>query len=136
VLWLFMAVAMSAHGVLGLFEARIIEKITSGEMQMSAGMFLLCAVCWLIPLTMAVLCVALKERANRWSNLILAAIFTVLNVYHFIGHLAEPSVHQLLIIFATVVVTALTFLYALRWPGREGTAHKQRGGEQVVAPGG
>lgn len=119
VLWIFMAVAMSAHAVLSLFEPDIIEQITSGEMEMSTLMWLFMSLFWIVPLVMAYLSMTLKDLANRWVNLILSIIFTVLNIFHLIEHLAEPSVHQILIIGSTVVVTALIILYALTWPKEE-----------------
>jgi len=117
VLWLFMAVAMSAHGVLAFMEPGAMEQI--GEMQISAGMFLFMSLFWWVPLVMAVLSVTLKDLANRWANMILGIVFTVLSIFHLTEHLAQSSVHQILIIGSTVVVAALIFLYALRWPKQE-----------------
>lgn len=117
VLWIFMAVAMSAHSVLAFMEPGAMEQI--GEMQISAGMFLFMALFWWVPLVMAVLSVTLKDLANRWTNMILGIVFTALNIFHLIEHLADPSAHQILIIASTVVVTALIFWYALKWPKQE-----------------
>jgi len=117
VLWIFMAVAMSAHGVLAFMEPGAMEQI--GEMQMGAGMFLFMALFWWVPLVMAVLSVTLKDLANRWTNMILGIVFTALNIFHLTEHLADPSAHQILIIGSTVVVTALIFWYALKWPKQE-----------------
>ena len=119
VLWIWMAVAMSAHSLLFLFETGAIEKVISGEMAMGPGMLLLSSLFWLVPLVMAFLSLNLKDLANRWANMILGIVFTVFNVFHLIEHLAEPSVHQILIIGSTVVATALIFWYALRWPKQE-----------------
>ena len=116
VLWLFMAVAMSAHGVLSVFEPGVIEQITSGEMQISAGMFLFMSLFWLVPLIMAFLSVTLKDVANRWANIILGIVFAVLNIFHLTEHFAHPLVHQLLIVCSTIVVAVLIFWYALKWP--------------------
>jgi len=117
VLWIFMAVAMSAHSVLAFMEPGAMEQI--GEMQISAGVFLFMALFWWVPLVMAVLSVTLKDLANRWTNIILGIVFTALNIFHLIEHLAQPSAHQILIIGSTVVVTALIFWYALKWPKQE-----------------
>lgn len=117
VLWIFMAVAMSAHGVLAFMEPGAMEQI--GEMQMGAGMLLFMALFWWVPLVMAVLSVTLKDLANRWTNMILGIVFTALNIFHLIEHLADPSAHQILIIGSTVVVTALIFWHALKWPKQE-----------------
>jgi len=117
VLWIFMAVAMSAHGVLAFMGPGAMEQI--GEMQMGAGMLLFMALFWWVPLVMAVLSVTLKDLANRWANIILGIVFTALNIFHLIEHLTDPSAHQILIIGSTVVVTALIFWHALKWPKQE-----------------
>ena len=117
VLWIFMAVAMVAHSVLAFMEPGAMEQIE--EMPISAGMFLFMALFWWVPLVMAVLSVTLKDLANRWTNIILGIVFTALNIFHLIEHLADPSAHQILIIGSTVVVTALIFWHALKWPKQE-----------------
>ena len=124
VLWLFMAVAMSAHMVLSVFEPGVIQQITSGKMQISEEMFLFMALFWLIPLTMAFLSVTLKDLANRRANITVGIVFTALNIFHSLFelmvqpsiHMIQPSLHQLLIDGSTVVVTALIVWYAWKWP--------------------
>jgi len=121
VLWIWMAVAVSAHSLLFLFEPGAIEKVTSGEMKWGAWMLLFNALFWLIPLVMAFLSVTLKDTANRWANMILGGIFTILNIGHLIEAISHfgLAVHQILIVGSTVVATALIFWYALRWPGQQ-----------------
>jgi hypothetical protein len=128
VLWLFMAVAYSAHMALSIFEPGVIKLITDGKMQISEGEFIFSALfAWLIPLTMAFLSVTLKDYANRRTNIILGIVFTVGNIFHLLYeqlaqpsiHMAQPSVHQLLLNLSTVVVTALIVWYAWRWPVRK-----------------
>lgn len=114
VLWIFMAVAMSAHSVFAFMDPKAVEQMK--EMQISPMMFLFMALFWLIPLIMAFLSVTLKDSVNRWVNIILSFIFTIFNIFHFTEHLAQPSIQQIVIIGSTVVVTALIFYYAIRWP--------------------
>ena len=122
VLWIFMAVAMSAHSVLFFMEPGAVEEIMSGVMEgveMGPGMLLFMALFWWVPLVMAFLSVTLKDSANRWTNVVLGAIFTLLNIWHLIEHIAKPSPAQLLLIVSTVVVTALVIWYAAKWPKQE-----------------
>jgi len=115
VLWLFMAVAMSAHSILAFMDPAAMEEL--GEMQMSAGMFVFMALFWLIPLIMAFLSLTLKDSASRWANIVLGIVFTLLNIWHLVEHLTTAlAVHQILIIASTVVVTALIAWYAWKWP--------------------
>ncbi len=117
VLWLFMAVAMSAHSVLAFMERDVVEQVW--EMQLSAGMFVFMALFWLIPLIMAFLSLTLQDAANRWANIVLGVVFTLLNIWHLTEHLAPPLVHQILVIGSTIVVTALIAWHALKWPEQE-----------------
>jgi len=48
---------------------------------------------------------------------LLGIVFTLLNLWHFIGHLASPA--QILITGSAVAVTALIAWYAWRWPKPE-----------------
>jgi hypothetical protein len=118
VLWIFMAVAMSAHSVLTFMDKGMVEQVW--KMEMGPGMMLFMAIFYWVPLVMAVLSVTLKDSANRWANMILGIVFTVLNIFHLVEHLTTgPSAHQILIIGSTVVVTALIFWSALKWPKQE-----------------
>jgi len=117
VLWLFMAVAMSAHSVLSFMERDVVEQMW--EMQMGVGMLVFMALFWLVPLIMAVLSLTLKDSANRWTNIVLGIVFTLLNIGHLVEHLTPPVVHQILILASTVVVTALIAWYAWKWPKQE-----------------
>jgi hypothetical protein len=119
VLWIFMAVAMSAHGVLSFMEPGVIDQIMAGEVEgavMSPAMLLFMAIFWWVPLVMAFLSVTLKDAVNRRVNMVLAIIFTILNIYHLIEHIMNPSAAQLLLVASTVVVTALIIWYTARWP--------------------
>ena len=117
VLWLFMAVAMSAHSVLSFMERDVVEQMW--EMQMGVGMLVFMALFWLVPLIMAALSLTLKDSANRWANIVLGIVFTLLNIGHLVEHLTPPVVHQILILASTVVVTALIAWYAWKWPKQE-----------------
>jgi len=114
VLWVFMAVAMSAHAILGFMEPGAMEKMAMGP-----GMLLFFALFWLVPLWLAFVSMTVKDSCNRWTNFILGIIFTILNIFHLTEHLAQPSVHQLLIICSTIVITALIAWYAWKWPKQE-----------------
>ena len=128
VLWLFMAVAYSAHMALSIFEPGVIELVADGEMQLSEGDFIFSVLfAWLIPLTMAFLSLTLKDLANRRANIILGIVLTAVNIFHLLFeqlaqpsfHMAQPSIHQLILNISTVVVTALIVWYAWRWPKQE-----------------
>jgi len=119
VLWLFMAVAMSAHAVLSVMEPGGMEKIAEEAAAMGPGMLVFMALFWLVPLWLAFVSMTVKGSSNRWVNFVLGIIFTLLNIFHLTEHLAEPSAVQILIVGSTVVVTALIAWYAWKWPKQE-----------------
>jgi len=126
VLWIFAAVAMSAHYVLLFFEPDALREIISEEVTLetkrtNARLAIMEAFTdWLIPLTMAFLSVTLTGLANRYLNMVLGGLFTLLSIFHLVKcpviHISKKTpVHQLLICSSTVVVTALIFWYAWNW---------------------
>jgi hypothetical protein len=121
VLWIFTAVAMSAHYAMYVFEPSGLQKTLSGETTLARALAISEAFTnWLIPLTMAFLSVTLGNLANRNLNMVLGGLFTLLSIIHIarcpIVHISnKPSVHQLLLCISTVVVTALIFWYAWNW---------------------
>jgi hypothetical protein len=128
VLWLIMAVAYSAHMALSIFEPGVIAALTAGDIKISEGVFIFSAIfAWLIPLTMAFLSVTLKDLTNRRANMVVGIGVTVCNIGHLLVeqvmqpsiHMAQPSIHQLLLNLSTVVVTALIVWYAWKWPKLE-----------------
>jgi len=119
VLWVFMAVAMSAHCLFGFMGPGAMEKMAAEMAAMGPGMMVFLVLFWLVPLWLAFVSMTVKDSCNRWVNLILGIIFTILNVGHFIEHLAPPSPAQILIIGSTVVVTALIAWYAWKWPKQQ-----------------
>ena len=133
-LWILMAVAMSAHSILLFME--MIEKIElplepprevylvvipEWVMAMDpAQMLFIMSLYWLIPLWMAFLSVTLKDVANRRVNLVLGVIFTIVNILHIFGcPVAHASAHQILIVLSTIVVSLLIVGYAWKWPKEE-----------------
>lgn len=128
VLWLIMAIAYSAHMALSIFEPGVVNQIADGKMQIGEGTFIFSVFfAWIIPLTLAFLSLVLKDPANRRTNIILGIVMTVGNIFHLLFeqlaspsiHMAQPSIHQLLLNLSTVVVTAFVVWYAWRWPVRK-----------------
>jgi uncharacterized membrane protein len=124
VLWVFLAVSMSAAMILTLLGPGVIEDLMAGEMEGTAitnGMLVLFSFFWLIPLIMAVLSLTLKDSANRWTNFALGVIFTVFGIGHLISHLVAGQLPpaQVLIYIAFFVVPGLITWYAWKWPKQE-----------------
>ena len=118
-LWVFIAVAMAAHSMFGIMTPGGLEKAISEVEAMGPGILVFMALFWLVPLWLAFVSITLKGASNRWVNFVLGIIFTILNIYHFVEHLAEPSVEQILILGSTVVFAVLIVIFAWKLPKEE-----------------
>ena len=116
VLWIIMGVAM--YRCTAFFDTGGVEGYI-GELAdiQTPEMLLILALWWLIPFFMAFLSVTLKDSINRWTNITVGIVFTILNIYHLALHFTwmAPTVHQVLIAGSTVVFTALIAWYAWKW---------------------
>ena len=117
-LWFFTAIAMLAHSVVFFMEPGAIQQIMTGVIEgweMGPGILLFMALMFLVPLVMAFLTLILKDSIDRPLNIIMGIVFTGLNIFDFIGHLAHPSVHAILLVGSTIVVTILIVWHAWNW---------------------
>ena len=123
VLWVFMAVGMSAAVILYFMMPGVVEEIIAGEMegmQISDGLLAGFAIFWLIPLIMAVLCLTLKDAPNRWTNFVLSIIFGVFYLVDVIGDLSRWGLSgDTLMGIAAIVVAAFIAWFAWKWPKQE-----------------
>jgi hypothetical protein len=123
VLWIFLAVGMSAAMILYLMMPGAIEEIMAGEMggmRISDGLSIFFAIFWLIPLIMAVLSLTLKASPNRWLNFVLAILFGLFYIFDVSGHLAAGEIGgHLLMSIVGIVVAAFIAWFAWRWPKQQ-----------------
>jgi hypothetical protein len=128
VLWVLMAVCISAHSILVGVDPAAMKRMAEEAAVAGPGMWVFLALFWLVPLWMAFVTMTVKSSCNRWANFVLGIIFTVLNIFHFFecgvplmktGPLTEPTAHHILLVGSTVVATALIAWYAWKWPKQE-----------------
>ena len=118
VLWIFLAVSMSAYFMLYLMMPGLIEGVIVGvidETQISEELLLVYAIFWLVPLTMAFLSLILKDSINRWVNLIMGAIWLILGTMISVTN-GYISIAHLLIDIALNVVCVIIIWHAWKWP--------------------
>jgi len=121
VLWIFLAVGMSAAMILYIMTPGVIDDIIAGEMEameISAGVLMLFALFWLIPLIMAFLTLVLKDTVNRWSNAVLGLFFGIFYIVDIAGHLSrgEEFGGHALVGVAGIIVAFFIFWHAWKWP--------------------
>ena len=123
-LWIFIAVLMSASMIIYLWGPGALQGIMTGEMEgmkITTGFSLFMALFWLIPLIMAFLSVTLKGLTNRRTNLTLGIIFLVFYIVHLMGHIVQGDlpIDHLVMCVLTIVVPALIIYYARQLPKQE-----------------
>ena len=103
----------------GLYKPGLIEEIIAGEvagMQISQVFLLRSTILMVIPSVMVFLSLALKAKANRWANIILGIVYTVIML---ITMLMDAYAYYIFLGIAEVVLTVLIVWYAWKWPRQE-----------------
>jgi len=124
VLWLFVAVSMSAVVLIIFIVPGVIEEIMDGEiagMQIGHELLLVMAITYFLgPLVMAVLSLTLKDKANRWTNIILGIFYTGYILIELISNITTVAYpYAILMDISAVVAAALIAWYAYKWPKQE-----------------
>jgi len=120
VFWLFIAGVMSANTILYFLVSGVLDEIRAGTivgMQASAELILGMAVAYFwIPLVMAVLSVTLKDKANRWINIILGAFYAIFVLFELTMNVTTVAYpYAILIGLSVFAVAALIAWYAWKW---------------------
>ncbi|MHB1357325.1 MAG: DUF6326 family protein [Anaerolineae bacterium] len=102
-----------------LFRPGQIEDMMAGRMgpfAVTQGSLLVMSILMIIPALMVFLSLALKPQVSRWANIILGALYVVVNISNLIG---ESWVYYIASGVVEIVVTLLIVWHAARWPNRE-----------------
>ena len=118
--WLFIAVAMSANTLLYLIVPGVIDEVRAGEivgMQAGAELILGMAIAYYwLPLIMAVLSLTLKDKANRWINIILGAFYAVFVLFELTMNVTTVAYpYAILMDVSVIAVAALIAWNAWKW---------------------
>jgi hypothetical protein len=124
VLWLFVAVTMSASTMLYFIVPGVIDEIRAGEivgMQATPELLLVMAIMYFwVPLVMAVLSLILKDKANRWANIILGIFYAGFILFELIMNITTVAYPYVILMDTSVIVaTALIAWYAWKWPKQQ-----------------
>jgi hypothetical protein len=80
--------------------------------QMTQELWVVAAITMMIPVAMVFLSLTLKDKANRWANIIIGIFFTG---YGLIGLPAYTTAYDQFLIIVGLVFTALIVWYAYKW---------------------
>ena len=110
VLWLFWAVAFFVHMSMAFFEV--------ADLTIEPNIMLPTAIMILVPLVMAFLSLTLKDKANRWVNVVLGIFYTGFWLFIWIRSPPQPD-YSILMFISHIVVSALIVWYA--WKSKQKT---------------
>lgn len=124
VLWLFVAVTMSANTMLYLIVPGVIDEIRAGKvvgMQAGPELLLVMAIAYYwVPLVMAVISLTLRDKVNRWANMILGIFYVGFILFELIMNITTVAYpYVMLMDTSTIVVAALIAWYAWKWSKQE-----------------
>lgn len=104
-----------------LLQPGISEQIIAGEVEgvrFTRAVLLGGAILIAIPSIMIFLSLVLKPRVNRWANIILGIVYTVVNIADLISF-EQPWAYIIFYKCVEIVLTLLIAWYAWSWPGQE-----------------
>ena len=106
--------------VLGFYRPGVIEEILAGFMwqfEITQTLLVAALVLMTIPSLMVFLSLALPARANRWTNIVVAALYVPVSIFNVIG---EAWVFYFwFAVIVEVALLALVIRYAWTWPATE-----------------
>ena len=106
--------------ILGLFKPGFIEDILAGvvwEFEITQTWAVGALVLMTIPSLMVFLSLALPARANRWTNIVVAALYVPVSIFNVIGEAWVFYFWSAVIV--EVALLALVIRYAWTWPAAE-----------------
>jgi len=120
VFWLFIAVTMSTNTILYFVVPGVIDDIRAGKivgMQAGAELILGMAIVYFwVPLVLAVLSLNLKDKANRWANIILGAFYAVFILFELTMNVTTVVYpYAILMDVSVFAVAALIVWFAWKW---------------------
>jgi hypothetical protein len=106
---------------LSLYRPGQIDEVRRGVLgpfMVSEATLLVASLIVIIPAVMIVLSLLLSARVNRSLNLVLAILYTLVNISNLVG---EGWAYYYLFGIAEIAITALIFFTAWKWPVKEVT---------------
>jgi hypothetical protein len=101
--------------ILSLFRPGQVEEMLEGRMgpfPVTQGSLLTASILMMIPAVMVFLSLVLNPKAGRWTNIILGALYTLVNISNLIG---ETWIYYLSFGVVEIVLTLLIIWHAWKW---------------------
>lgn len=118
-LWVAMMLLYIYADILSLFRPGQIQEMMEGFMgpfPATQGALLAAGILMIIPAVMVFLSLSLRPAVNRWTNIILGSLYTLVNISNILG---ETWAYYLLFGIVETAATLLIIWHAWNWLVRE-----------------
>src|SRR5688572_19253077 len=115
-LWIAMMLLYIYADILSLFRPGQVEEMIEGFMgpfPVTQASLITASILMAIPAVMVFLSLTLKPAANRWTNITLGVLYSLVNISNLIG---ETWVYYIFFGIVEIVLTLLIVWYAWKWP--------------------
>src|SRR5918996_257869 len=119
-LWIAMMLLYIYADILSFFRPGQIEEIMEGLMgpfPVTQGSLVVASLLMIIPAVMVFLSLTLKPAVNRWTNIPLGVLYTLVNISNLIG---ESWAYYISFGVVEIVLSLLIVWYAWTWPNPAG----------------
>jgi hypothetical protein len=98
-----------------------LKQLVAGtsEITVTNTLLLVMSIIMAIPIFMSFLSLTLKDKANRWANLIIGIFFVVFELVFLIFVYLPGAVYEIFWGIAYLLFAALVVWYAWKWPKQE-----------------
>ena len=119
ILWGLFLFGMTMHMLLAIIPLFAGVSIATEEMtaEQVPAMTWMMTFMVVIPMVLACLVLIAHSNAFRWVNFVLAAIYVLLNLYHWIGHLrmAGEAPYQVLLLLVVIFFSVILAGVSWKW---------------------
>jgi hypothetical protein len=120
-LWVALMLIYIYADILSNFKPGAIAKAMDGFMgpfPVTQGALLSASILMIIPAVMVSLSLTLKHQVNRWANIILGVLYTLVNLSNMIGETSWFFYMSFVVV--EIALTVLIVGYAWKWRNPEG----------------
>jgi hypothetical protein len=119
-LWVVLMLLYIYADIFSLFRPGQLKEMMEGLMgpfPVTQASLLAASILMMIPAVMVFLTLVLKPNVNRWANIIVGALYTIVNINNMIG---ETWIYYMVFGVVEIALTLGIVWYAWKWPSSEG----------------
>ena len=104
-----------------LHDPVALKELVAGttEITVTNELLLVMSIIMAVPIFMSFLSLTLKDKANRWANLIIGTFFVLFELYFLISFYLQDPAYELFWGIAYLSFALLVVWYAWKWPKEE-----------------